>query len=365
LKQRLNEASLSGVTVAVAMSGGVDSSVAAWLLQRAGHDVLGVTALFRPESIGRGGSNDARAAATVCRDLGIEHVVLDGRRFFERRVIGPFAAAYAQGRTPNPCVVCNARAKFGWLLAAVLARGAKLLATGHYARRVGPGGRGLAEGVDEAKSQAYFLARVTPAAWRRVILPLGEMTKEETRALARAAGLPTAEREESQEICFVPHGDPARIVEGRQPSPDPGLMLDPAGRELGWHQGLHHFTVGQRRGLGLTLGHPAYVLDLDPATNAVTVGRQEDLLVSHFRVSHLRIWSRDELGPEARLDVRVRYRQRAVPGRLRLVGPGARVEVDQPIRAVAPGQLAVFYRGGRVAASGWIERNHSQHKETT
>ncbi len=364
MKQPLTETSLSGVSVAVAMSGGVDSSVAAWLLQRGGADVRGVTALFRPESIGRGGQDDARAAAMVCRDLGIEHVVLDGRRFFERRVIGPFATAYAQGRTPNPCVVCNARAKFGWLLAAVLTRGAGLLATGHYARRVGPGGMGLAEGVDQAKSQAYFLARVTPAAWRRVILPLGEMTKEETRALARAAGLPTAERDESQEVCFVPQGDPARVVEGRRPSPDPGPMLDPAGRELGWHQGLHHFTVGQRRGLGLTLGHPAYVLDLDPDTNAVTVGRQEDLLVRRFEVSRLRLWSGDDLGPGARLDVRVRYRQRVVPGRLRLAGRGARVEVDQPIRAVAPGQLAVFYREGRVAASGWIERDHRQHKET-
>ncbi|MBU1742456.1 MAG: tRNA 2-thiouridine(34) synthase MnmA [Proteobacteria bacterium] len=361
MKQTLTETSLSGVRVAVAMSGGVDSSVAAWLLKRAGGDVLGVTALFRPESTDCGGGNDARTAALVCRDLGVEHVVLDGRRFFERRVIGPFVAAYAQGRTPNPCVVCNARAKFGWLLAEALARGAGLLATGHYARRVGPGGAGLAEGVDRAKSQAYFLARVTPAAWRRVILPLGWMTKEETRALARAAGLPTAEREESQEVCFVPHGDPARMVEGRRPSLGPGLMLDPAGRELGAHQGLHHFTVGQRRGLGLTLGHPAYVLDLDPATNAVTIGRREDLLVRRFRVSHLRMWTR--LGSEARLDVRVRYRQRAVPGRLRLLGHHARVEVDRPVRAVAPGQLAVFYHGRRVAASGWIERNQSQHEE--
>jgi tRNA-specific 2-thiouridylase len=356
---------VSPARVGVAMSGGVDSSTTALLLRRAGWDVFGVTALFRPASAGRGGEDEAAGAARVCRELGIEHLVLDARTFFERRVIGPFAADYAAGLTPNPCVVCNARAKFGWLLGRVLARGGTFLATGHYARKIGRQGAGLAEGVDEAKSQAYFLARVTPAAWRRVVLPLGEMTKEQTRDLARAAGLPCAEREESQEICFVPPDGPADLVAARYPGLTGGPMIDPDGRELGRHQGLHHFTVGQRRGLGLALGRPAYVVALDPDTGAVRVGGAEDLLVERFTIRALKFWDRaaaDDGGP---LRVRIRYRQPAVPVDVEVNGDRAVLKVDRPIRAVAPGQLAVIYRGRQVVASGWIERKPNGSKESS
>ncbi len=356
---------VSPARVGVAMSGGVDSSVAALLLRRAGWDVFGVTALFRPAPAGRGGETETAGAARVCRELGIEHVVLDARSFFERRVIGPFAAGYAAGLTPNPCVVCNARAKFGWLLGRVLAQGGAALATGHYARRIGPDGSGLAEGVDQAKSQAYFLARVTPAAWQRVILPLGEMTKDHTRDLARTAGLPCAEREESQEICFVPQGGPADLVASRCPGLPGGPMIDPEGRELGRHQGLHHFTVGQRRGLGLALGHPAYVVDLDPDTGTVRVGGAEDLLVRRFAVRDLKFWDRGAAFAGGPLRVRIRYRQPAVPVDIEVDGDRAVLTVDQPIRAVAPGQLAVIYRGRQVVASGWIERKPNGSKETS
>jgi tRNA-specific 2-thiouridylase len=345
------------------MSGGVDSSVAALLLLRAGWDVFGLTARFSPGSPDTAGPDEAARAALVCRELGIEHVVADGQAFFERRVIGPFAARYAAGLTPNPCVVCNARAKFGWLLGKALSWGGAGLATGHYARKVGTDGTGLAEGVDEAKGQAYFLARVTAAAWRRVVLPLGEMTKDQTRDLARTAGLPCAERGESQEICFVPPGGMAGVVADRCPTLKDGAMIDPEGRKLGRHQGLHLFTVGQRRGLGLALGQPAYVVDLDPDTGAVLIGGAEDLNVTRFHVRALKIWDRDAVEHGSDLRVRIRYRQPAVPVRLETSGHRAVLTVERPVRAVAPGQLAVIYRGRRVVASGWIERKPNVSKE--
>lgn len=345
--------------VAVGMSGGVDSAMAAWLLCRGGFEVIGVTALLRPGQGGLDRCTNLEDAAGVCRRLGIPHVVLDGRRFFEKTVIGPFAKAYSAGLTPNPCVICNRRVKFGWLLARAHDLGADLLATGHYVRRIFGEPCGLAEGADATKSQAYFLARVLPAALRRVIFPMGEMIKAEVRRLAAWAGIEVADKKESQEVCFLGPEGPAGLVDRVYPELGGGQVVDVGGRVLGRHRGLHHYTVGQRRGLGLALGYPAYVVALDPGSREVRVGRAEDLGTGRFTVRRLMNWGLDRTPGPQPVEVRVRYNHRPARGRIEVLqGPGGRavVEMDRQLRAVAPGQLAVFNRGGRVVASGWIER---------
>lgn len=330
--------------IAVALSGGVDSSLAAWLLLRQGHQVVGLTL-----SLGRDQGRGLELGAAAARELGLEHRVVEAAREFERQVVAPAAESYGRGSTPNPCAWCNARVKLPLLWRAARDLGCRGLATGHYAR-VSAGGE-LAEAADGRKSQAYFLARVPRELLARLVLPLGGLTKGRVRELARRAGLGAAGRPESQDACFLPPGGWDELVE-RHGRLRPGPLEDPEGRELGRHQGLHRFTVGQRRGLGLAAGFPLYVLALDGERAAVTVGPGE-MLWARGLAAGRPLWLAG--GPGARYTVRLRYAHRGAPARVEPAGEGVEVVFDQPQRAVAPGQLAVFSRAGRIMGSAWIE----------
>jgi tRNA-specific 2-thiouridylase len=336
--------------IAAALSGGVDSTLAAWLLLRQGHQVVGLTL-----SLGRGEEPAPELGAAAARELGIAHQVVEAGREFNRQVVAPAVEAYCRGATPNPCAWCNARVKLPLLLAAARELGCGALATGHYARvAAGPAGPVLAEAADRAKSQAYFLARVRPELLARLVLPLGGLAKGRVRRLAARAGLSAAGRPESQDACFLPAGGWDELVE-RWGRPRPGPLEDPGGRELGRHQGLHRFTVGQRRGLGLAAGRPLYVLALDGRRAAVTVGPAEMLMARGLEAERP-LWL-EEPAPGERLAVRLRYAHAGAAARVEPDGRRVRVLFDQPQRAVAPGQLAVFSRDGRLKGSAWIKRS--------
>jgi len=348
--------------VAVAMSGGVDSSAAALLLLEQGHRVFGVTLrLFD----GCGGSaknccslEDALEARRVAALLGIEHRVVEHQAAFERLVITPFAAAYAAGQTPNPCILCNDRVKFGTLWDYAREAGADALATGHHAR-LRPRGAGVSihRAADPDKDQSYVLFPLTAEQRARTLLPAGEFTKAALRERVRAAGLPTADKPESQDICFVGEGDYAAFLEARGVRGTPGEIRHVDGRRLGTHDGIHRFTVGQRRGIGVAAADPLYVVALDPATGTVTVGPPESARSASFETGGW-IWHLapgEEPPEEAR--VQTRYRQEAAPARLRVEGPGTVVvEWIGPPRVSTPGQAAVAYDGDRLLGGGWIRR---------
>jgi tRNA-specific 2-thiouridylase len=347
--------------VVVAMSGGVDSSVAAALLVEAGADVIGVTLQLAGESSRCCSLDDAEDARRVAERLGIRFYVANYREAFRREVIEPFADAYLAGRTPIPCVACNGRFKFRHLLDRAEALGADAVATGHYARVTadGPGGtRRLRRGADPEKDQSYFLFDLDQERLARARFPVGALTKEAVRARARALGLATAEKPESQELCFAPGGDYARVVERVRPGalPGPGAVVDESGAVLGRHAGVHHFTVGQRRGLGVAAGRRVYVKALDAAANRVVVGPAASL---RARGAALRRVSWVAGAPPAgpvRATVRIRHRHAGAPGRV-VPGPGDQAQVlfDEPVAAVTPGQAAVFYDGDSVLGGGWID----------
>jgi tRNA-specific 2-thiouridylase len=329
------------------MSGGVDSAVAAWLLREAGHQVLGLSL-----RLGQDEDQAALAGARSARELGIGHQVVEASRVFGEKVVAASARAYAQGLTPNPCAICNAAVKLPILWRAAQAAGCAGLATGHYARlRPGQEGPLLAEAADRAKSQAYFLARVEPELLAALVFPLAELTKPRVKELAAAHGLSAAERPESQDNCFLPPGGWDELVAVHAQIRG-GPLEDEGGRVLGQHGGLHRFTVGQRRGLGVALGRPMYVLALDEGRAAVKLGPESSL------------WSRGLRGGEARwrraprdcsgLRVRVRYAHGAAPCRVETMGEDVTVYFHEPQRAVAPGQLAVFFDEDAVVGSAWI-----------
>lgn len=329
------------------MSGGVDSSVAAWLLREAGHQVLGLSL-----RLGQGDDQAVAAGARAARELGVGHEVVDASRAFVDQVVAASARAYAQGLTPNPCVVCNASVKLPFLWRAAEAAGCSGLATGHYARLL-PGAAGplLAEAADRGKSQAYFLARVEPGLLARLVFPLAELDKPRVRELAARHGLSAHERPESQDNCFLPPGGWDELVAAHAQIRG-GELLDEAGRLLGRHGGLHRFTVGQRRGLGVALGRPMYVLALDAAQAAVTLGPESSLWSRGLRGREA-LW-RPEVRPGPELKVRVRYAQGGAPCRVETGHEDVTVLFHEPQRAVAPGQLAVFFQGDIVAGSAWI-----------
>lgn len=345
----------------VAMSGGVDSSVAAALLVEQGWDVVGVTMklLARADTgFGCCGSPaDVDDAKRVCEKLGIPHYTVDMAELFAKKVIQPFVGDYLNGRTPNPCVECNRSLKFGHLLALAQAWGCSHVATGHYARVEG---QKLYKSVDTAKDQTYFLYSLTPKELGRVLFPVGHLTKTEVREKARIHGLKTADKEESQEICFVPRRDYRSFVESQAPvaagALQPGPIRDVEGREVGRHDGVAGFTVGQRKGLGGGAAQPRYVVALEPESNTVVVGGAEDVLSASLEADGVS-WAAGQPPREAQVEVRIRHRHAPAEAALLLL-PNGRVRADFSVaqRAVTPGQAAVFYRGEEVLGGGIIAR---------
>jgi tRNA-specific 2-thiouridylase len=347
----------------VAMSGGVDSSVAAALLVREGCQAVGVTMdLGGDAGPGRSGRccglPDAEDARAVSRALGIRHYVVNLRAEFHEAVVEPFVSGYLEGRTPIPCVACNRELKFDWLLRRAEALGARGVATGHYAR-IAPGpdrAPALHRAADRDKDQTYFLFDTPRASLERIRFPLGALAKSEVRRLAREAGLVTADKPESQGICFVPEGDVRRALRRLAPEHPPveGEVTDSEGRVLGRHRGAIGYTVGQRSGLGALPDGPWYVTEVDPRTGRLRVGRRDELRRDRIAL-RAPVWQ-DGAPPEGEVRVQVRHRQRAVPGRVR--EHGLAIELEEPVFAPAPGQAAVVYdeRDERLLGGGWIER---------
>ncbi len=352
--------------VVVAMSGGVDSAVTAALAVEAGYDVVGVTLQLYDQGAAprRAGSccagQDIRDARLVADRLGIPHYVLDYESRFKESVIDAFADSYVQGQTPIPCVTCNQTVKFTDLLGVARDLGAAALATGHYARRVaGKAGPELHRAVDDSRDQSYFLFATTREQLAYLRFPLGSMTKVEARAHADRISLPVAQKQDSQDICFVPNGRYADIVRKLRPeAANPGAIVDLEGRELGRHEGVIHYTIGQRRGLGVAAADPLYVVALDPANATVIVGPRSALGRDRVEVRSLN-WLGDGDGPDdgAEALIKLRSAQPAIPGRLQGAGDGqVTALLDEPHEGVAPGQAAVFYSGQRVLGGGWITK---------
>ena len=353
-----------GERIAVAMSGGVDSSVAAWLLQREGHELMGVTLrLFDRETPEGtcGASDDLADARAVAERLGMPHQVLDCRTCFRERVIRPFAAAYEAGCTPNPCVDCNRGIKFGELLRRSLELGAEAVATGHYVRMERDGATGrclLKKALHPEKDQSYVLWSLTQAQLARVRLPLGRLSKEEIRNIAQEQGLVSARKRDSQDICFVPDGDYAAFLQhhtGREyPS---GPFLDTSGNVLGTHQGIIHYPGGQRRGLGVASSQGRlYVQQVRPEDNAVVLGDNASLFRRTLTARELNLIPVERLDAPMKVWAKVRYRMAPQPAVLEQTGPDtALVTFEQPQRAITPGQSVVFYDGDLVVGGAVIQ----------
>jgi tRNA-uridine 2-sulfurtransferase len=338
--------------VAVAMSGGVDSAVA---LLRSLPNAIGVTLRLwldpdGPDSERACCSPEAVIAAReTCHAFGVPHVTLDLREDFRRAVVDPFVRGYARGETPNPCMRCNGAFRFGRLLAFARGAGADVLATGHYARIVEHAGqRLLARAADPEKDQSYMLARLDPSKLERIVFPLGEQTKAETRAEAERAGLAVARRDESQEACFLAGDDYRAFLERRGLEPREGTIVDEDGKELGHHAGHWRFTPGQRRGLGVAAPQPLFALRSDARTNTVVVGPRTSLARTTI-VAGGRLYVRVE-----RADAKLRYRSEVTPARVEATSRGFRLELDEPSYGVAPGQAAVLYDGDAVVGAGTI-----------
>lgn len=356
--------------VAVAMSGGVDSSVAAVLLLEEGHDVIGVTMklfslpkeLCQSERLrsccGFKALEDAHEVA--CR-LGISHFIVDLRAEFERRVVDKFCREYGLGRTPNPCIRCNERIKFELLLKKVRRLGANFLATGHHARigyHEDTGRFLLKKGKDRTKDQSYFLYTLSQAQLSRALFPVGDLTKDEVRALARKWNLPVADKPESQEICFIPGGRYPDFLKGRIPRAfTPGPIRDLSGQVLGEHKGIGHFTVGQRRGMGLAAAHPLYVAAIRIRDNTVVVGKDRDLYQKALLAGQVNLITLDSLDAPLRVKAKIRYKHEAARALLSSLPDGrVLVEFGTAQRAITPGQSVVFYRRDTVVGGGIIER---------
>ena len=364
-------------TIAVAMSGGVDSSTVAAMLRAEGHQVIGLTMQLwnqrrlaghpgMPETVqGRCCSlDDVYDARRVAETLGIPYYVVNHEDRFERDVVRPFVEEYISGRTPIPCSLCNNHLKFDQLLIVAQQIGADALATGHYARVTFDNRKGrwlLKRAADLSKDQTYFLFGLTQEQLSRTLFPLGQMTKPEVRDFARQHGLALAEKPDSQEICFVPGGDyknflDAYLAEQGDSLPDTaGELVTSSGEVVGEHNGIHNFTVGQRKGLGVATGSPLYVIQIRGDTRQVVVGKQDQLYSQTLRAQRVNLISVDDLPRPMQVSVKIRHRHEAAPARIERSGAGeVLVTFDQPQRAITPGQAAVFYDGDVVVGGGWI-----------
>jgi tRNA-specific 2-thiouridylase len=364
-------------TIAVAMSGGVDSSAAAALLRARGYPLVGLTLQLwnqrrlagregMPETVqGRCCSiDDVYDARRVAEQLGIPYYLVNAQERFEDEVVRPFVAEYLAGRTPIPCTLCNNHLKFDQLLVTARQIGAERIATGHYARNRYDEERGrwvLSRPVDTRKDQTYFLFGLTQEQLSRTLFPLGEMQKPEVRASAAEHGLELAQKPDSQEICFIPGGSYAQFLkayldeQGRELPDSSGELMTAGGEVVGRHEGIHGFTVGQRKGLKLSSPEPMYVLKIHPDSHAVEVGSDEQLMSRELRAERLNWVSMAEPRGEVRVAIKIRHRHEPAAATLRVVGDD-RVEAifDEPQRAITPGQAAVFYKEDEVAGGGWI-----------
>jgi tRNA-specific 2-thiouridylase len=364
-------------TIAVAMSGGVDSSTVAAMLRADGHTIIGLTMQLwnqrrlaghegMPESVqGRCCSlDDVYDARRVAEHIGIPYYVVNHEERFEREVVRPFVAEYLSGRTPIPCSLCNNHLKFDQLLVVARQIGAERVATGHYARVTYDDTCGrwlLRRPADKSKDQTYFLFGLIQEQLSRTLFPLGDMTKPQVRDLARAHGLVSAEKPDSQEICFVPGGDYKRFIDAYladqgEALPDTaGELVTTSGEVIGEHPGIHNFTVGQRKGLGVATGSPLYVIQISGANKQVIVGGEENLYSRTLRACRVNLIAVDDLHEPMRVTVKIRHRHEPA---LALIEKSDNDEIlvtfDEPQRAITPGQAAVFYDGDTVVGGGWI-----------
>ena len=347
------------------MSGGVDSSVAALLLKNQGYEVIGVTMRLwtvqrddlPPLSKRCCSVEDVDDARRVCQVIGAPHYVLNFERQFQKHVVDYFVQEYDRGRTPHPCLACNDKIKFDFLLRRAMFLDADYIATGHYAR-IRPNGSGLKllTGADQGKDQSYVLFTLGQEELSRLLLPVGEYRKDDIRQIAADAGLPVADKPDSQEICFIPDGDYRKFV-GERSKPRPGDIIDSAGTILGKHPGVHFFTVGQRRGLGLNGNSqkPMYVVKIDPRTNRVVLGPEEELFRTELWASRVNFISGEGPGGPIEVGAKIRYKASVSPATVTPRGGWAQVRLHQPQRAVTPGQAVVFYQDEELVGGGIIE----------
>ena len=349
--------------VVVGMSGGVDSAVAAYLLKKQGYEVIGVTlrTWLAPDG-SEGRCCEIDDAAEACRRIGIRHYAFNGAFAFDRHVIGPFVRDYCAGLTPNPCVGCNRYVKWDLLMHFGRTLGAEYVATGHYAYvvRLLNGRYTVKTAAHAEKDQTYMLCRLTQEQLAATLMPLGDLTKARVRSIAAEAGIPVADKPDSQEICFIPDGKPADFIRETAPeqAPGEGWFVDETGRRLGRHKGITHYTVGQGKRLGIALGYHAYVSRIDAEKNEITLGGPEALLHTRVRCDDLN-WmgmAEPQPGETVRVRAKIRYHHPAAPAEITMTGDGLLLTFDSPVRAPAPGQAAVWYDedgcvlgGGRIA----------------
>ncbi|MGN0653486.1 MAG: tRNA 2-thiouridine(34) synthase MnmA [Oscillospiraceae bacterium] len=348
--------------VLVGMSGGVDSSVSALLLKEKGYDVTGVTLLLKGKLIDNPNSScglqsDVEDAKTVCQKLGIEHITMDLSDLFAEKVVDDFIKTYISGRTPNPCIECNSFIKFGKMLDKALEMGYDFIATGHYARveKLDNGRYTIKRPADKSKDQTYVLYRLTQHQLAHTIFPLSDYSKPQIREIAEKAGLINSRKPDSQDICFIPDGDYASFIESYSGyKSEEGNYTDINGNIIGRHKGMIHYTIGQRKGLGVTFGKPMFVRSINAENNEVTLCEEKDLYTSELLANSLNFVSVERIDGKMKINAKTRYSQREEPATVEVSGDIARVVFDKPQRAFTSGQSVVFYDGDTVVGGGKI-----------